>query len=83
MKKTMKTMAKNDAVCCALCSCLFINLSISNFSLLTCSFQIFNKFSSLFSFHLFIQLNEDVVVLMAGWCVSRISFYMSVLVKCM
>jgi hypothetical protein len=84
-----KIMAKNDDfVCCLLCSsllcsCVFKNISISNFSVLNCSFNFFNKYFSLFSSHLLsIKLNDDVVVPIAGWCVSKIFFYMSVLVMC-
>jgi hypothetical protein len=77
---TLKIMAKTkEAECCLLLD----NLSISNFSFLVCSFLILNNFFSLFSSsHLFFQLNDDVVVPIAGWCVSRVSFYMSVLVVC-
>ena len=76
-------MAKNNNVgCCLLCSCVFVNLSISNSSFSILQFFFFNKLFSLFSsYHVFIQLN-DVMVPDPGWCVGRISFYVSLCSLC-
>jgi len=71
-------MAKNENVgCCLLCSCVFINLSISNSSFSILKFFFFNQLIFLFSsYPVFIQFN-DMMVLDPGWCVGRISFYVS------
>jgi hypothetical protein len=77
----------DDAKCCLLCSCnvcscFFVNLSISNFSFFNYKFHFFNKFTFLFSsFHLCIQI-YDVMVRNAGWCMGRISFYVSLCSLC-
>jgi hypothetical protein len=57
------------------------NLSISNFLFLNCFSLFFNKY--LFSSSIcFSKKHNFGVVPIAGWCVGRISFYVSLLSSC-
>jgi hypothetical protein len=69
-------------VCCCIIAVRLKNLSISNLLFLNCNFLIFNKYLFIFSSnHLSTKLNDGVVHV-ASWCVSRISFYVSLCSSC-
>jgi hypothetical protein len=77
----MKVYCLLLADCCKCVPVCSYNLSISNFSILDCSFFIFNKPLFLFSSYHLNVLNDGVVPV-AGWCVSRIFYYVSLCSSC-